>query len=100
MRKFQEMAIQVWSDLDSDELPDLPHCSDSEKDDCDETLSALNEVPPEGEDAEGPQDAMMQARKAQSDGEHVIPLGYNPETGEVYHNQMADPTVRELNNEY
>ena len=70
---------KIVPELPLDELPDLPGDDDKEN-----TPPDVNEeVPLENNDDE-----------TESETETVsIPLGYNPITGEIYHNQEADPML-------
>ena len=61
---------KMFPQLGPDELPDLPTPDDENDDE-------------ETDDNE-------------EDVFKTIPLGYNPDTGEVYHNQMSDPDVPSL----
>ena len=91
-----------YTDMDSDELPDLPEdnaveviCIDDE-----DRPSDHHEIPEgrkdegivknEGDTVNATGDGIVKNKKKVG---VVIPLGYNPITGEIYHNQMADPDV-------
>ena len=88
----------MFPGLDEDELPDLPEDQphDAQPDaqpNAAQSPQAPAPVPLE-EDENDVVDSDVDAADSDSDKENrPIPLGYDPETGEVFHNQMSDRTI-------
>ena len=88
----QSVDVKKYEDLAEDELPDLPDMDTLQQ------PALADQVQVKIDTIDVHDDKMINSIQARNDSDvenepPVIPRGYDPITGEVYHNQMSDPDL-------